>query len=142
MLLPRRVRRRVHFVEWYFRASWVLWAGAVRRFGRGRRKRRLSVHGPLPMVVLLAAWAVGLIRTYALLLWAAEHGRPDAPGIATQLYASGVQRERGGLAVEPLGGNPVSTGAAEYEVGHPARLQAARLLPRGAGGRRRTGGLP
>src|SRR5579883_2084438 len=73
MLLPRRVRRRVRLVRWYFQVTWAGFSRLARRLPAGeRRERLLGLYGPLSMVLLFALWAAALIAGFGLLHWALE----------------------------------------------------------------------
>jgi hypothetical protein len=92
VLLPRRVSRRFRFTFGFFHAGWGTWRWLARLLPPGAaRERFLSVFGPLAMVTLFAAWAVGLIVGFALLQWGVlgADGR-GAPDFSAQLYLSGV----------------------------------------------------
>ena len=89
MLLPRRLRRALRPVRFFFRGSWGVWSSVARRMKKGRRRDAfLSLFGPLSMVLLLLLWAVGLIISFAFLHWAA-HGSRSA-SLLSDLYLSGA----------------------------------------------------
>ena len=91
VLLPRRVAHRTGFAQIFLRWSWMLWRRHGARIADAeRREELLSIFGPLTIVFLLAAWAVGLIVGYGCLEWALE---PNAEGFTSwieRLYMSGV----------------------------------------------------
>lgn len=92
MLLPRRVRRRVRLVRWFFQITWAGFSRLTRGLAPGeQREQWLSLYGPLSMVTLFSFWAVALIFGFGVLEWALE-ARVPAPtdSIADQLYMSGV----------------------------------------------------
>jgi hypothetical protein len=89
MLLPRRLRRALRPVRFFFRSSWGAWSYIARRMKKGRRRDAfLSLFGPLSMVLLLLLWAGGLIISFALLHWAAQ-GEKSA-SLLSNLYLSGA----------------------------------------------------
>lgn len=91
MLLPRRVRRRLRFVRFFFVTTWRAWSATGRRLGRGKvRQSFLSVYGPLSMVVLLAVWTSALVVGFALVQWALHRGSAEPLAFGTALYMSGV----------------------------------------------------
>lgn len=73
MLLPRRVTRAFRFSQLFYRFTWMPWSAIGRRMAAGRRREAwLSLYGPLSILVLFAAWAVGLIVGFAVLHQALE----------------------------------------------------------------------
>jgi hypothetical protein len=87
MLLPRRVRRQLRPVRFYFRISWAAWTLVTARVRRDRRRDSLlSFYGPLSMVLLLSLWAFGLVLSFALLHWAIRDGNGT---FLNALYLSG-----------------------------------------------------
>ena len=90
MLLPRRVRRPLRLVRFFFRLSWRMWSDTGKRFFvSDRRSHFFSLYGPLSMVVLLALWASTLIVGFGLLHWGLNVGSSLRPSLANQLYFSG-----------------------------------------------------
>lgn len=91
MLLPRRVRRPVRIMRYYFKVTWGAWGWTGKRIRSGRmRDSFLSLYGPFSMVGLLVCWAAGLIVAYGLIQWAIHQGRPHAPTLLSSLYFSGA----------------------------------------------------
>ena len=91
MLLPRRVRRRLRFVRWFFRGTWRVWRAIGRKLPPGeRRETFLSYFGPLSLIVLLALWGAGMIFEFASIAWAFAQGQPGAPDFGTTLFMSGT----------------------------------------------------
>src|SRR5437764_7963159 len=76
VVLPRRVRR-THFriTSWFYRLTWVPFAGLVSHIkSQTRRESFLGYFGPLSMIALLGLWACGLIFGFAMLQYASgEH---------------------------------------------------------------------
>src|SRR5207247_9857999 len=67
IVLPRRVTRRLRPARMFYRMTWRVWAAVPRRMRPGgRRETFLSFYGPLSLLVLLAAWAAGLGRAFAI----------------------------------------------------------------------------
>jgi hypothetical protein len=93
VLLPRRVSRPLRFTSGFFRVGWGLWKtlAAVGTREGGARERFLCIFGPLAMLMLFIAWALGLITGFALIQWGAL-GSADRAGhdFASQMYFSGV----------------------------------------------------
>lgn len=94
IVLPRRVTRRFRFTRFFYRSTWIPWSWVARKIPSGKwRDGYLSVYGPLSLLFLLIAWAVGLIFSFALLQWSLGTGisAPEHnPGFATDLYVSGT----------------------------------------------------
>ncbi len=68
IVLPRRVTRRLRPTRFFYRVTWRVWSAVGRRMrASGRRETYLSFYGPLSGLVLLAAWALGLIVAFGLL---------------------------------------------------------------------------
>jgi voltage-gated potassium channel Kch len=100
IILPRRVTRRFRLARLFVRYSWQIWHAVARRLpsrmdreGASVRDRFLGIYGPLALILLLAVWAVGLVLSFALLLWGL-HPTLTSPGggagFGTFLYLSGV----------------------------------------------------
>lgn len=91
MLLPRRVRRPVRIIRYYFKLTWGLWRwiGVRLKASRGRDSF-LSLYGPISMVGLLLCWALGLILGYGLLQWGFHQGESNTPTLASAMYFSGA----------------------------------------------------
>jgi hypothetical protein len=91
MLLPRRVRRSVRFIRYYFKLSWGAWGSIGNRMKPGRtRDAFLSLYGPMSMVGLLSCWALGLIIGFALVQWGIHQTFPHPPTLESSLYFSGA----------------------------------------------------
>lgn len=91
MLLPRRIRRKLRFIRYYFKLTWGMWGWTGNRIGTGRtRDAFLSLYGPISMVGLLICWAFGLILGFALLQWGIHQSLPHPPAFVTSLYFSGA----------------------------------------------------
>ncbi len=89
MLLPRRVRRQLRPVRYFFRLSWAGWSKIAIKIKKGRlRDGFLSLYGPLSMVLLLSIWSAGLIFGFGLLTWAVQADRTRS--VFTSLYLSGA----------------------------------------------------
>ena len=66
VVLPRRVRRSFRLTAWFYRNTWVPWAGVAEHIRKpSRRENFLGYFGPLSLIFLLALWAVGLILGFA-----------------------------------------------------------------------------
>ncbi len=91
MLLPRRVRRPIRLIRFYFRLTWGLWRWVGKRLiGNRSHDSFLSLYGPISMIGLLSCWALGLILGFALLQWGVHQGQPHAPTFSTAMYFSGA----------------------------------------------------
>jgi len=111
MLLPRRITHQFRFARLFYVYSWTPWATLARRMRPGKwRNSFLSFFGPLSVLVLMGAWAVGLIFGFALLQWSLG-SQLRSPGegalFAVYLYFSGVTFFTLGFGdvtpVDPLG---------------------------------------
>jgi hypothetical protein len=93
VVLPRRVRR-THFriTSWFYRLTWVPFAGLVSHIrSQTRRETFLGYFGPLSMIALLGLWAFGLIFGFTLVqIGAGDHLASNMPlNFPTLLYHSG-----------------------------------------------------
>lgn len=92
VILPRSVLSRVRLTILLNRVSWRLWRVVAGRCGP-RRERILGMYGPLFLVLLLEAWAAGLVLGFALLHWAIGSHITAAAGAARfpmDIYFSGT----------------------------------------------------
>ncbi|MBV9653063.1 MAG: two pore domain potassium channel family protein [Acetobacteraceae bacterium] len=90
MLLPRRVRRRVRFMWFYFRTAWATCKQFALLVAPGRRRESLLSHfGALSMLGLFVIWATGLIGGFGLLEWSLQ-GPANRSPLPEQIYMSGV----------------------------------------------------
>jgi len=94
VVLPRRVSRRQRLALFVFIPAWRTFSGWMRRMPAGsRRENILSYFGPGSTLMLLAAWAVGMILGFGLLFWGLGSHLivPEgAPNLGTDLYMSGT----------------------------------------------------
>lgn len=93
MLLPRRVRRRMRFVRFYFRVTWGAWSRVCCTLLPERlRPAWLGVYGPLAMMGLIALWVVALVTGFGLVQWSLVRTAlgHESPSLGNQLYFSGV----------------------------------------------------
>jgi len=110
IVLPRTVTRRIRLARVYFRGTWRVWTRCARMFqSEGRRERFFAIYGPLSLLGLLTVWAMGLVLSFALLLWSdgsrLQKTGGGPPGFADDLYMSGTTFVTLGLGdVHPLGG--------------------------------------
>ncbi|HKA22030.1 MAG TPA: potassium channel family protein [Blastocatellia bacterium] len=94
VVLPRRVTRRIRFARFFYRITWIPSAALARRIrARRRRDSFLGFFGPLSLIMLLSAWAGGLVLGFAALHWSIESplnasAAPHAFG--TYVYMSGT----------------------------------------------------
>lgn len=92
VILPRSVLSRVRLTILLNRVTWRLWRIAAGRCGP-RRERILGMYGPLFLVILLEAWAAGLVLGFALLHFAIGSHISAAGGAARfrlDVYFSGT----------------------------------------------------
>jgi len=94
MLLPRRITHQFRFARLFYVYSWKPWAAVARRMRPGKwRNSFLSAFGPLSVLLLITAWAVGQIFGFALFHWSlgTKLHSPSEEAIFTgYLYFSGV----------------------------------------------------
>lgn len=91
MLLPRRIRRSVRLIRYYFSLTWGLWRGIGKRLKPGRAHDAFfSLYGPASVVGLLVLWAFGLILGFALVQWGIHQDAPHARTFPSCLYFSGA----------------------------------------------------
>ena len=94
VLLPRRVTHGYRFVRFFYRHTWRGWRRlASWTSSRRLRETLLGVFGPLALLLLFCAWAIGLIVAFAFLQWSLQ--TPMMPGAVPlppgdYLYFSGV----------------------------------------------------
>src|SRR5579871_5622986 len=70
IVLPRRVKRPFRLTTLFYRLTWSPWRALGMAMPPGRRRETfLSFFGPLSLLLLLAAWALGLTLGFALLHW-------------------------------------------------------------------------
>jgi voltage-gated potassium channel Kch len=107
-ILPRRVTRRLRFARIFYRITWRLRALVAQCiYSDKRRETYLSIFGPLSLLLLLGAWATGLVGGFAMLQWGLEdklNVTQRALSFGTYLYLSGTTFFTLGLGdVIPLG---------------------------------------
>ncbi len=94
MLLPRRIAHQFRFARLFYVYSWPPWAQLARLMRPGKwRNALLSSFGPLSVVLLIVAWAVGLIFGFALLQWSLGlevRSQDGGAAFSDYLYFSGV----------------------------------------------------
>jgi hypothetical protein len=94
IVLSRRVSRKFRLTRVFYRLLWGPWRALASRFPPGnRRENFLMVFGPLSLLLLLAAWAAGLIASFGLLHWGlGSHmiAADGSHGLRTDLYMSGT----------------------------------------------------
>jgi len=94
IILSRRVSRKFRLTRLFYRLLWTPWRAAAKRVPEGnRRENVLMVFGPASLILLLVAWAVGLIVSFALLHWGLGSrlsGPQDLTGFREDLYMSGT----------------------------------------------------
>jgi len=94
VLLPRRVTHAYRLVRLFYRTTWPAWKAISTAFTLPRRREAfLSTFAPLSFLMMFAAWAIGLILSFALLHWAFQTQMSIADPARTAVsytYFSGV----------------------------------------------------
>ena len=94
IILSRRVSREFRLTRLFYKMLWPPWRAAARGVPEGNsRENMLMVFGPLSLILLLVFWAVGLIVSFALLLWGLGSqlaGPQGLMGFREDLYMSGT----------------------------------------------------
>jgi hypothetical protein len=94
MLLPRRISRHFRFARLFYVYSWTPWSALARRLPPGKRRNTfLSYFGPLSVLLLMGAWALGLMFAFAVLQWSLGsplHTPDYKVDFLVYLYFSGV----------------------------------------------------
>jgi hypothetical protein len=91
LVLPRRIERPLRLTGLFYRTLWGVWRRLSRFAAQEHRDNFLSFFGPLSLLLLLTAWALGLIVAFALLQWGLHmplHAPEQIPTFATYLYLS------------------------------------------------------
>ena len=100
LVFPRRVEHKFRLARLYYRGTWALWIFLF------RREKYMAVFGPLSLLGLLVAWALGLIFGFGLLNYALElpvRTGDGAASLLTYLYFSAATFSTLGLGdVTPL----------------------------------------
>ena len=95
IILPRRVTRRFRFTRLFYKTTWTAWKFAACLVkSRKTRESLLGFFGPMSLLLLVGAWAVGLVFGFGLLQFGAGSAvtvSGAAPnGYSTDLYLSGT----------------------------------------------------
>jgi len=94
IILPRRASGRLRVSRLLLSAIWIPWRAIARRMGRANsRESFLSYFGPLSLLLLVVAWAVGLIVGFGLLYHGLGSPFTDPKSYSlwqTDLYVSGT----------------------------------------------------
>src|SRR5947209_13314384 len=91
IILPRRVTRRFRFTRLFYKTTWTAWKFAACLVkSRKTRESLLGFYGPMSLLLLVGAWAVGLVFGFGLLQYGAGSAvtvSGAAPsGYSTDLY--------------------------------------------------------
>ena len=93
IILSRRVSRKFRLTRLFYRVLWTPWRAVAKGVPEGnRRENVLMIFGPLSLILLLAAWALGLILSFGLLHWGLGSqlvGPSGLTGFREDLYMSG-----------------------------------------------------
>lgn len=93
IILSRRVSRKFRLTRLFYRLLWTPWRAAAKGVPEGnRRENVLMIFGPLSLILLLVAWAFGLIVSFGLLHWGLGSqltGPAGLTGFREDLYMSG-----------------------------------------------------
>lgn len=81
VILPRGVTRGAGLARLFYGWMWRLWVGLSGLAGK-RKEGFLSAFGPVSLPLLLSVWALGLILSFALVIW----------GVSGLLHASGQRQ--------------------------------------------------
>src|SRR3984957_557291 len=88
VILPRRVTRRVRLSRIFYRSTCFVWSRIMGRLRAGKRRERyLSFYGPLSLVFLIVVWAMGMVLSFAMVLWSVG---PLHVSFGESLYLSGT----------------------------------------------------
>lgn len=94
IILSRRVSRKFRLTRAFYRILWTPWRAVAGLAPEGnRRENVLMVFGPLSLILLLVAWAVGLVFSFGLLHWGLGSqlsGPAGLTGFREDLYMSGT----------------------------------------------------
>ena len=120
IILPRSVTHRFRLTQFFYRSIWRLWSAAAQWIHPDKRRETyLSIFGPLSLLMLLSAWAVGLVAAFAMIHWGlgTQLNAPDGiMTFSTYLYMSGTTFFTLGLwDVTPLA--PLGRGLVVVEAG-------------------------
>jgi hypothetical protein len=97
IILPRRPTGRFRITNFFFAATWGLWASMAQRTANKRvREQIYSVYGPLSLLLLLLLWAGLLIVGFSLFFYALGSPFTDIMGVQT---VRGLSRYRTDLYV-------------------------------------------
>lgn len=122
MMLPRRITRRFRFTRLFYRSTWRMWSCLLAAIpsAKGRETFR-GFFGPLSLLMLLAAWAAGLVSGFSLLYIASEGGfgaHGGMGGFGAAIYMSATTFFTLGLGdVVPVGGIARALTAIEAAMG-------------------------
>ena len=90
IILPRRITRRLRFARLFYRLTWRLRSVFAQCVPYDKKREDyLSFFGPLSLLLLLCAWATGLIAGFAMLQWGLQDRMNVAQGavsFSTYLY--------------------------------------------------------
>src|SRR2546429_6971125 len=88
IILPRRVTRRLRLTRVFYKFTWRTWKFLTQLIpSRKKRETLLSFYGPLSLLVLVGAWAVGLVLGFGMMQYGA--------GSAVNKIGRASCRERG-----------------------------------------------
>ena len=94
IILPRRATGRLRISRTILTATWIPWRAVAGRMHQTRRRESfLSYFGPLSLLLLVVAWAAGLIVGFGLFYHALGSPLSDAHSLGpweTDLYVSGT----------------------------------------------------
>jgi len=94
VILPRRVTRRFRLARLFYKTSWRSWKFVTRLVpSRKTREALLGFYGPISLLILVGAWAVGLVLSFGLMQYGAGSAvvmTGAQPSFLTDLYLSGT----------------------------------------------------
>jgi hypothetical protein len=94
VILPRHVVRTFRSARMLSYFVWLFWVACARRIASPKRREEfLSYFGPLTLLLILGVWAVGLIASFALILWSSGStalASGEISSLRSDLYLSGT----------------------------------------------------
>jgi hypothetical protein len=103
-LVPRRVRRGPRIARQLYAVVWRPWRAMGRRLAPRAADTVLGLFGPAGLVLILGAWALGLVVGFAGLHWANRtHFTHAGSGVANDLYISAGSFFSASTGLDPTG---------------------------------------
>ncbi|TMK40882.1 MAG: two pore domain potassium channel family protein [Actinobacteria bacterium] len=103
-LVPRRVKRGPRIARRLLLVAWQPWRAGGRRLPPRAADTALGLFGPFGLILILGAWALGLIVGFAGLHWSNDtHFTRAASGVANDLYMSAGSFFSASTGLNPTG---------------------------------------